>query len=81
MLEISIHAPLAGRDASDAIALFADAISIHAPLAGRDTNCKRISAPHFPFQSTRPLRGATFCLERGVNVMRISIHAPLAGRD
>ena len=34
-------------------------ISIHAPLAGRDDVVFRVPVLTFPFQSTRPLRGAT----------------------
>ena len=34
-----------------------------------------------PFQSTRPLRGATYTEEIDKKVSAISIHAPLAGRD
>ena len=33
------------------------------------------------FQSTRPLRGATFAVRDVVDPVEISIHAPLAGRD
>ena len=58
--EISIHAPLAGRDR---LSLGLDSelveISIHAPLAGRDRS-KPLEVVAFRiFQSTRPLRGAT----------------------
>ena len=35
----------------------------------------------FPFQPTRPLRGATTCGEPVAIVEVISTHAPLAGRD
>ena len=101
---ISIHAPLAGRDGMwrcDNISVCI--ISIHAPLAGRDVAplLERLRHFHFNprapcgarptgsiprsppsvFQSTRPLRGATFRRMRCVGVIRISIHAPLAGRD
>ena len=79
---ISIHAPLAGRDKATvretrsnfdfnphapcgARRLLlrprcrARQISIHAPLAGRDSSSSSASPPCSPFQSTRPLRGAT----------------------
>ena len=69
---ISIHAPLAGCDIRVPKPLPVFPISIHAPLAGRDTAekaqllCKPISIHAQPFirsqrfQSTHPLRGATF---------------------
>ena len=57
-------------------------ISIHAPHAGRDPDfptCGTLFTA--PFQSTRPMRGAT--KQRGFFIMTdfISIHAPHAGRD
>ena len=58
---ISIHAPLAGRDGNlgqDSIRPID--ISIHAPLAGRDHQREIHDRPTGRFQSTRPLRGATF---------------------
>ena len=58
-----------------------DNISIHAPHAGRDAEAARNSVKLLPFQSTRPVRGATpaavYCDIRD----EISIHAPRAGRD
>ena len=57
---ISIHAPLAGRDGCYEISVKQMAnISIHAPLAGRDTLRTSWRCGPTPFQSTRPLRGAT----------------------
>ena len=40
-----------------------------------------VTAVVWEFQSTHPLRGATFGLNRLRDFMRISIHAPLAGCD
>ena len=94
---ISIHAPLAGRD----LAVLQRhrqplCISIHAPLAGRDICTVGKYPSRNLFQSTRPLRGATFVPDKvsaalgyfnpraivgGKVVQLISIHAPLAGRD
>ena len=78
---ISIHAPLAGRDALDRPAdRQIISISIHAPLAGRDlttggqTQLTNISI-HAPLAGRDPL----FLTILG-HVL-ISIHAPLAGRD
>ena len=56
-------------------------ISIHAPLAGRDHQLKCFWLNRIPFQSTRPLRGATSPPPPGPPWSLISIHAPLAGRD
>ena len=58
---ISIHAPHAGRDAQLLIHIggFLE-ISIHAPHAGRDLVTKVMSFPIMRFQSTRPMRGATW---------------------
>ena len=58
---ISIHAPLAGRDGGilGGVHIY-DTISIHAPLAGRDKRPSTIAMRPFAFQSTRPLRGATY---------------------
>ena len=79
---ISIHAPLAGRDFDYYWPVFANiGISIHAPLAGRDVLNRNINTHFALFQSTRPLRGATFNPEAILQDTLISIHAPLAGRD
>ena len=56
-------------------------ISIHAPHTGRDVDCP--VPPDFwcSFQSTRPIRGATY-LDSFVDIPEsISIHAPHTGRD
>ena len=79
--EISIHAPLAGRDGGSAVELTDTDISIHAPLAGRDMRPLEVAGMAEPFQSTRPLRGATVLVGGKDLGQSISIHAPLAGRD
>ena len=56
---ISIHAPHAGRDGRKNEGLSAEKISIHAPHAGRDGIRLIHSMLKIPFQSTRPMRGAT----------------------
>ena len=57
---ISIHAPLAGSDLDLAITCAGVDISIHAPLAGSDRPSTRDVRNSFRFQSTLPLRGATW---------------------
>ena len=78
---ISIHAPLAGRDDVPGWARGTVKISIHAPLAGRDRMRVHFGHKRSVFQSTRPLRGATFTTLPQRESKKISIHAPLAGRD
>ena len=56
-------------------------ISIHAPHAGRDDNPAFRRRINQLFQSTRPMRGATFRKAHDGLVIGISIHAPHAGRD
>ena len=60
LVEISIHAPLAGRDFTFCQAIRILIISIHAPLAGRDKLAEGNEIILLAFQSTRPLRGATY---------------------
>ena len=79
---ISIHAPREGSDlASISAIVMAERISIHAPREGSDPKSS-ISPRWKPrFQSTLPVRGATF-LEAGGQIGRqISIHAPREGSD
>ena len=57
--DISIHAPLAGRDRFQSITTDNGSISIHAPLAGRDGVIIGGREGTGLFQSTRPSRGAT----------------------
>ena len=58
--DISIHAPLAGCDAPHQKAAGYRSISIHAPLAGCDLMECYATADILEFQSTHPLRGATW---------------------
>ena len=79
---ISIHAPHAGRD---------DSRPSKEPRQGRHFNprapcgARRLQETIFDlkmeFQSTRPMRGATYGEELAFWDEIISIHAPLAGRD
>ena len=79
--QISIHAPLAGRDYK---AIFGwrsvNNFNPRAPCGARRlAGLPRCSAGKF--QSTRPLRGATQQKAYKKACNHISIHAPLAGRD
>ena len=79
--KISIHSPLAGRDASRLNAL------LHHPdfnpLAPRGARLQPTfkQALTLLFQSTRPSRGETIAHFGGYAHQKISIHSPLAGRD
>ena len=72
-----------GRDRADArICQRGIRISIHAPRMGRDDLSSCISLIFTPFQSTRPVWGATVgVLCRRAVYDFISIHAPRMGRD
>ena len=56
-------------------------ISIHAPHAGRDGGVGFLVEWDNTFQSTRPMRGATFRYPPEIVFQAISILAPHAGRD
>ena len=61
---ISIHAPRAGSDGlQNHEAAARVAISIHAPRAGSDCNTGAALFMFYEFQSTLPVRGATFLYE------------------
>ena len=80
-MDISTHAPLAGRDGKIfGVAMQEIEFQPTRPLRGA-TNIHAYLNSTFLFQPTRPLRGAT---SRGccrVWPYEISTHAPLAGRD
>ena len=79
---ISIHAPLAGGDATElTVERHYTCISIHAPLAGGDFYQEQKARYSLGFQSTPPSRGATHIQQRIFCRQQISIHAPLAGGD
>ena len=58
-----------------------NAISIHAPREGCDIYVKAVE--NFPkaFQSTHPVRGATWAQRAQNHMFQISIHAPREGCD
>ena len=59
MRNFNPRAPCGARLSDCTLGIECPNISIHAPLAGRDVTINPIAVPSFPFQSTRPLRGAT----------------------
>ena len=78
---ISIHAPRAGRDEveveSSNESLY---FNPRAPCGARPRRVSSVSSDWI-FQSTRPVRGATYSARRSQRTSQISIHAPRAGRD
>ena len=81
MDDVSIHAPRAGRDIPRRYrSVLTTRFNPRAPCGARPYiwRCVQIV---LPFQSTRPVRGAT--AEGGAQRYRlpVSIHAPRAGRD
>ena len=56
-------------------------ISIHASYAGRDIDSDKPYSCYLEFQSTRPMRDATFSPISIICNHQISIHASYAGRD
>ena len=80
-IQISIHAPHAGRDATLVSTLCAPAnFNPRAPCGARLCSTL-IPRALMRFQSTRPMRGATILAQCGTPSLGISIHAPHAGRD
>ena len=57
---VSIHAPRAGRDSASGSTDWRGDVSIHAPRAGRDIHASSHVPAKMQFQSTRPVRGATY---------------------
>jgi len=79
---VSIHAPRAGGDNSDAFESVAEQlVSIHAPRAGGDRCCLACRDGRKLFQSTPPVRGATPKSAGKGERRNVSIHAPRAGGD
>ena len=76
---ISIHAPIGGCDCSSESPDFSISISIHAPLAGCDSFAIIGMIARLIFQSTHPLRGATFSGESYVGSELFQSTHPLRG--
>ena len=60
---------------------FSICISIHAPREGSDFTTPLANAESIAFQSTLPVRGATYHRPQLGDVGGISIHAPREGSD
>ena len=54
-------------------------ISIHAPHTGRDEQAKELTGLENPFQSTRPIRGATSCRSRRLMRAKFQSTRPIRG--
>ena len=80
-INVSIHAPRAGRDGAFPCVRAEGDVSIHAPRAGRDAQGGGGGTTVTQFQSTRPARGATDAAEDSDGSSSVSILAPRAGRD
>ena len=81
LIDISTHAPLAGRDPSESTQVLITAdFNPRAPCGARPTT-RNPATKDTEFQPTRPLRGATFLGLVFFVSFCISTHAPLAGRD
>ena len=76
---ISIHAPHAGRDSPCRKRLPTRRISIHAPHAGRDGVIWDSWDSSNEFQSTRPMRGATFAHNSILFSKRFQSTRPMRG--
>ena len=79
---ISIHTPLAGSDVRRGpVEPARQGISIHTPLAGSDLQIKGLSAGPLTFQSTLPLRGATWSVPcRPSSWCNFNPHSPCGER-
>ena len=78
---VSIHAPHAGRDLHRMRqALIFLSFNPRAPCGARQSP-RPLQIEGMAFQSTRPMRGATYGKESAMVQLIVSIHAPHAGRD
>ena len=81
-IDISTHAPLAGRDQSaPADVRCRTPISTHAPLAGRDLYPLALYLCNIDFNPRAPCGARLATGWRAGSRHKISTHAPLAGRD
>ena len=81
LLEVSIHAPRAGRDCCvDVFSYMRLCFNPRAPCGARQEEDEE-DTDVYTFQSTRPVRGATIGNRGRKLITVVSIHAPRAGRD
>ncbi len=81
LFDISIHAPLTGRDGWLRFCQRENSnFNPRAPYGARRHAISKRTVTN-KFQSTRPLRGATKSVGDARKLLCISIHAPLTGRD
>ena len=78
---ISIHAPRKGSDGRVRVPFSQLGISIHAPRKGSDQEVELRLYISLQFQSTLPVRGATYSADEYRKLGMISIHAPRKGSD
>ena len=78
---ISIHAPREGCDPGGSWGTNYNDISIHAPREGCDELMQAFLNRIGRFQSTHPVRGATYRYDALGRRYEISIHAPREGCD
>ena len=81
LVEISIHAPREGCDVPAQVLADVVLISIHAPREGCDEPVRHWIIIIPLFQSTHPVRGATWDGKTSTGAQMISIHAPREGCD
>ena len=79
--DVSIHAPMGGRDSQVLEKLAEVTVSIHAPMGGRDLAANETATVGIAFQFTRPWEGATTGIKMAETLTIVSIHAPMGGRD
>ena len=77
--EISIHAPREGSDRCPSCQEKRIRISIHAPREGSDTSKLTDKAMYLAFQSTLPVRGATYILPRATMQVKFQSTLPVRG--
>ena len=80
-IEVSIHAPRAGRDLSQSEAVQLSSVSIHAPRAGRDTSPSTPTTASPCFNPRAPCGARRRRIRYDAADRGVSIHAPRAGRD
>ena len=81
LMDFNPRSPCGERHAKAWIREKYEDISIHAPHAGSDHAGAAAGRQGNQFQSTLPMRGATFLLSGSAHLVHISIHAPHAGSD